>query len=123
MRFLICRRCGNMVETIQDSGKPMMCCGSKMEELIPNTSEGDGEKHLPVVTMEGNIMRVNVGAIDHPMIPEHYIQWICLETNQGCRMVMLKPGDKPRATFRVRGEKPLAVYAYCNIHGLWKTKI
>ena len=121
--FKICRHCGNLVELIRDQGVPLICCGQKMEELVPNTVEASGEKHVPVVSVDGDLVRVSVGSVTHPMIPEHYIEWICLETDRGVYRKNLQPGQAPEALFTVPGEKPAAVYGYCNLHGLWKTEI
>ena len=73
-KFYICRHCGNLIGMINDSGVPVICCGLKMDALVPNTVEASGEKHLPVVTVEDGAVHVNVGSVDHPMIPEHYIE-------------------------------------------------
>ncbi len=122
-KFYICRTCGNLVEMVQESGVPMVCCGQKMEELVPNTSEGAGEKHLPVVTVEDGKVTVCVGEVTHPMVEEHYIQWVCLETENGCQKKWLQPGEEPEVTFCVCEDKLVAAYEYCNIHGLWKTEV
>ncbi len=122
-KFKRCKICGNLVGVIKDSGVPMMCCGQPMEELVPNTVEASGEKHLPVVTLEEGAVRVNIGSVEHPMVPEHYIEWVYLKTENGGRRVALQPGQKPEVTFCLCGEKPVAVYAYCNLHGLWMTEI
>lgn len=121
MRFFICEHCGNIVEMVKDKGVPVMCCGQKMTELIPGTSDGAKEKHVPVVTIDGNKVCVIVGEIEHPMTEAHYIEWIAVETSNGAQMKMLKPGQSPKAEFMlVEGETVEAVYAYCNLHGLWK---
>lgn len=122
-KFYICRRCGNLAELIISSGVNMMCCGQKMEELVPNTVEASGEKHLPVVSIADGTARVEVGSVAHPMAAEHFIEWICLETESGVQRKALKPGDKPVATFFVGNENVIAAYAYCNLHGLWKTTV
>ena len=123
-KFYICRRCGNLVGAIHESGVPMMCCGQKMEELVPNTTDASGEKHVPVVTVNGNVVEVNVGSVDHPMTEEHLIQWIYVHTQQGGQRKALKAGQAPHAVFHLAdGDKALSVYAYCNLHGLWMTKI
>ena len=122
-KFYICRHCGNLVGMVHTSGVPMICCGEKMEALVPNTTEAAGEKHLPVVSVEGDTVRVAVGSVAHPMTPEHSIQWIYLETEQGGQRKALQPGDAPEAVFALTGDKPVAVYAYCNLHGLWMTKL
>ncbi len=122
-KFYICRRCGNLVGQLHDSGVPMMCCGQKMEQLVPNTVEASGEKHIPVVRVEGSTVHVNVGSVDHPMVPEHFIEWIFVETENGGVRRSLKPGSDPHVVVELGEEKPLAVYAWCNLHGLWMTKL
>lgn len=122
-KFYICRHCGNQIAMVHDSGVPVVCCGEKMEALIPNTVEASGEKHLPVVCTEGELLKVEIGSVEHPMVPEHYIEWIYVETENGGQYKYLKPGEKPHAVFCLNGEKALAVYAYCNIHGLWMTEL
>lgn len=122
-RFYVCRHCGNLVGMINDAGVPIVCCGEKMEPLEPNTVEASSEKHLPVVAAEGDVLRVNVGSADHPMLPEHYIQWVYVQTENGGQRKALKPGDAPSVTFCLDNDKAVAVYAYCNLHGLWMTEI
>lgn len=121
MKFFVCEKCGNLVEAIRESGVPMMCCGQKMTELVPGTSDGAAEKHVPAYTQEGNSVCVTVGSVEHPMLPAHYIEWIAIETTKGVQRKTLKPGEAPKATFLLAGEESLvSVYAYCNLHGLWK---
>lgn len=121
-KFFKCRHCGNVVEKVVDSGIPVVCCGEKMEELIPNTVEASGEKHIPVVTHIGeNTIKVEVGSVPHPMPPEHHISFIYVETEDGGIRVNLK--DKPEAIICTCTSKPIAVYEYCNLHGLWKTEL
>ena len=122
-KFYICEHCGNLVGMIHDAGVPMICCGQKMTQLVPNTVEASGEKHLPVVTVEDGAIHVNVGAVDHPMIPEHFIEWVYVETTSGGQRKALKPGDAPKVTFTLGDDKAIAVYAYCNLHGLWMTQL
>ena len=124
-KFYICRRCGNLVGMVHDSGVPMICCGEKMEALVPNTVEASGEKHLPVAVMDGNVLRVHVGSVDHPMLPEHFIEWVYVQTDQGGQRKALKPGDAPEVSFCLGDDddKAAAVYAYCNLHGLWMTEL
>ena len=122
-KFYICRHCGNLVHMIHDAGVPMMCCGQKMDELLPNTVEASGEKHLPAVTVEDGAVHVNVGSINHPMIPEHYIEWIYVQTENSGHLKSLKPSDDPSASVCLGDDKLLAVYAYCNLHGLWMTEV
>ena len=121
-KFLVCKNCGNMVGVLHDSGVPLMCCGRKMEELIPGTSDGAVEKHLPQVTVEAGKVHVQVGSALHPMLEAHYIEWIYVETTQGGQRKILRPGQEPACNLLLApGEEAVAVYAYCNLHGLWKT--
>ncbi len=122
-KFYICEHCGNLVGMIHDSGVPMICCGQKMTALEPNTVEASGEKHLPVVKVEGDTVTVHVGSVDHPMVAEHFIQWVYVQTEKGGQRKALQPGEAPSVTFYMGDDKPVAVYAYCNIHGLWMTEI
>ncbi|MBQ2834680.1 MAG: desulfoferrodoxin [Clostridia bacterium] len=122
-KFYICRRCGNLIGKITDSGVPVVCCGQKMEALVPNTVEASSEKHLPFVTVKDGAINVNVGSVNHPMAPEHYIEWVYLQTETGGQRKAFKPGDEPNVTFCLNGEKAIAVYAYCNLHGLWMTEL
>lgn len=121
MRFFICEHCGNIIEYIRESGVPVVCCGQKMTELIPGTSDGAVEKHVPVVVTEGDKVLVTVGTVEHPMVEAHYIQWITIETSKGIQRKKLEYTDKPTVEFRLAdGEELVAVYEYCNLHGLWK---
>ena len=122
-KFYICSHCGNLIELVNDAGVPVFCCGQKMDALNPNTVEASVEKHLPVVSVEGDVLHVNVGAADHPMIPEHFIGWVYVQTANGGQRKSLNPGEAPHITFHLGGEKPIAVYAYCNLHGLWMTSL
>ena len=120
--FYICERCGNLIEKIYDSKVPVVCCGQKMTRLIPGTVEASVEKHVPVVAISGKEVKVTVGSVEHPMVAEHYIPWVYLQTSTGGQRRDLVPGDEPTAKFMVAdGEIPVAAYAYCNLHGLWKT--
>ncbi|MBR5790240.1 MAG: desulfoferrodoxin [Phascolarctobacterium sp.] len=123
-KFFVCKHCGNMIGLLHDAGVPMMCCGEKMVELVPNTTDAAQEKHVPVATVEGNKVVVNVGSVDHPMAAEHWIQWVYLETDKGGHRKVLNPGEKPHVVFALtEDEKPVAVYEYCNLHGLWVAKL
>ena len=123
-KFYICKHCGNMIGMIKSSGVNVVCCGDPMTELKPNTVEASQEKHLPVVTIEGNIVKVKVGSVEHPMTEEHHIAWIYLETEQGGQRKKLAVGSIPDAEFElVGGDKVVGVYEYCNLHGLWLTKV
>ena len=116
-----CATCGKMMITIKESGVPVICCGKVMEEVVAGTSEASLEKHIPVYNREGNLVKVNVGSIDHPMLEEHYIEWVLLLTNNGYQIKYLSPNDKPHVEFSlIKGEDVEAVYAYCNLHDLWK---
>ena len=121
MKFYVCEHCGNMVTFLHSAGVPVVCCGQKMTELVPGTVEAAHEKHIPVVETNGRTVTVKVGSVEHPMVEAHFIQWIALETNQGSQIKYLKPETKPEAVFELaEGEEVVAVYEYCNLHGLWK---
>ena len=122
-KFYICEKCGNIVGIINNSGVPMMCCGQKMTKLEAGVVEASHEKHIPVVTVEGNTVRVNVGSVTHPMSEEHHIAWVYLQTNRGGQRKCLDVTGAPEVTFALADETPVAVYAYCNLHGLWKTEL
>ncbi|MCD8049782.1 MAG: desulfoferrodoxin, partial [Clostridia bacterium] len=118
--FYICEHCGNIVVKVKDAGVPVMCCGQKMTEIVPGTTDAAVEKHVPVYSVEGNIVKVNVGAVDHPMTKEHYIEFVALKTKQGVQIKHFTPEDKPAVSFALsEGDTVEAVYAYCNLHGLW----
>ena len=120
-KFYKCAHCGNVIEKVVDSGVPVVCCGEEMEELIPNTVDASGEKHVPVVTrIDEHTIKVEVGSVPHPMLPEHFIEWVYLQTDKGGQRKVLNPGDAPHVTFCLGEDKPIAVFAYCNLHGLWK---
>ena len=120
MKFYFCEHCCNVIEFLNDSGVAVECCGQDMTELVPGTSDGAQEKHVPVVTVDGDKVTVEVGVVEHPMSESHYIQWIAIETTKGSQRVKLAYTDKPRAEFRlVDGEEFVAAYEYCNLHGLW----
>ena len=120
-RFFRCPHCGNIVAIVKSSGVPVKCCGQDMEEIVPGSTDAAVEKHVPVFEQVGNIVNVTVGSVEHPMLPEHFIEWISLETKQGNQRKVLKPGDAPKASFALLdGDEVVAVYAYCNLHSLWK---
>ncbi|SCP96087.1 desulfoferrodoxin family protein [Anaerobium acetethylicum] len=121
-KFFICKHCGNLVTFIAESGVPMICCGEEMTEIVPNTQEAATEKHIPVITRTGLEYKVKVGSVEHPMIPEHYIEWIYMETKKGFSLKYLNPGEMPEVVFKADEDEPVAFYAYCNIHGLWKAE-
>lgn len=120
-RFFICKHCGNIIAMVKDTGVPVMCCGQAMTEIIPGTTDASVEKHVPVYSVEGDKVNVNVGESDHPMVEEHFIEWISLQTKQGNQRKQLLPGNAPKACFKLcDGDEVEAVYAYCNLHSLWK---
>ena len=124
MKFYVCKHCGNIITYLNNAGVPVVCCGEKMSELIPGTTDAAVEKHVPAVSVDGNVVTVKVGAVEHPMVDVHYIQWIVLETNQGNYIKNLVPGQAPQASFILAdGEQAVAAYEYCNLHGLWKADI
>jgi superoxide reductase len=121
-KFFICAHCGNLVGAIDNSGVKMVCCGENMTELIANTAEASKEKHLPAVVYTNDTVKVEVGSAAHPMTEEHYIRWVYLQTSGGGQRIALQPSKPPSALFKVASDqKPVAVFAYCNLHGLWKT--
>ena len=123
MTFYKCEHCGNIIAHINDSGVRCVCCGEEMKPLVPNTSDGAGEKHVPVIKIDGHTVTVSVGSVEHPMLDAHYIMWIMLETKDGRQRKSLKPGEKPVATFALtEGDEVIAAYEYCNLHGLWKAE-
>ena len=120
MRFFKCLVCGKIIAIVNDRDVPTICCGKEMVELIPNTQDGAKEKHVPVYEVEGNVVRVKVGEIEHPMLDNHYIEWIAIKTNFGNQRKVLKPGQKPEAEFALLpGEKVEMVVEHCNLHGLY----
>ena len=122
MKFYKCEICGKIVAMVKETPVDTMCCGQPMRELVPGTTDGATEKHVPVYTLEGNMVKVKVGSVEHPMTDAHHIEWIAIETENGNQRKELKPGDKPEATFAlVPRDKVKSVYEYCNLHGLWKT--
>lgn len=124
VKFFKCVHCGNIVEMVQDSGVPLVCCGEKMKELTANMVDASTEKHVPVVNVEGNKVKVKVGEVTHPMTEEHHIVWIYLQTEQGRQRKYLDVDGAPEAEFALTdGDKPVAAYEYCNLHGLWKADI
>lgn len=121
-KFYKCDICGNVITKIVDSKVPVVCCGKPMTELVPNTVDAATEKHVPVVTwLDDKRIKVEVGSVAHPMLEEHHISFIYVETLDGGIRVDLK--DKPEAVIYVGDTKPVAVYEYCNLHGLWVTKL
>ncbi len=121
MKFYRCKHCGQIVAVVKATGVPIICCNEPMEEIIPGTTDAAVEKHVPVYTVDGTTVTVKVGSVEHPMQPEHYIEWIALKTTSGNQRKALKSSDKPEAVFAINeGDTVEAVYAYCNLHSLWK---
>ena len=123
MKFLRCELCGKIVAVVKDSACPTKCCGQAMVEMVPNTQDGAHEKHIPVYEIVENVVHVKVGSVEHPMMENHYIEWIAIQTNMGNQRKVLQPGDKPEADFALLpGEKVIAVLEHCNLHGLYKAE-
>lgn len=122
-KFFRCKQCGNLVGLIKDGGVPMICCGEPMEELQPNTVEASTEKHIPVVNVEECTVHTKIGSLPHPMTEEHHIEFIYLQTQKGGQKKCLEIGAEAQASFAVVEDKALEVFAYCNLHGLWKAEI
>ena len=121
LKFLKCSKCGQIIAVVKDTGVPIICCGEPMQELVAGSVDAAVEKHVPCISQEGSLVTINVGDVDHPMIEEHYIEWIALRTKFGNQRKLLNPGDKPCAKFvLLEGDEVIEAYAYCNLHGLWK---
>ena len=123
VKFYRCNHCGNVVAVVRDGGVTPSCCGEPMELLVAGSTDAATEKHVPVATRDGNHIVVRVGAVDHPMAPEHYIEWIALATDGKLCLKHLKPGDEPATKFGACCAEGGTVYAYCNLHGLWKADL
>ena len=122
-KFLKCEKCGNIVAVVYESGVPLMCCGQKMNQIIPGSVEASVEKHIPVFEVKDNKVYVTVGSAIHPMVEEHFIEWVSIQTKFGNQRKALVPGQKPEVCFSIcEGDEVEAVYAYCNLHSLWKAE-
>ena len=120
LKFYRCNHCGNIIVKVHDSGVPVVCCGEPMQELVPNSTDAAAEKHVPVIEVSGDKVKVTIGSAPHPMADDHYIEWIYLSTEQGNQRKLLAPGDEPSREFAiVPGDKVVSAFAYCNKHGLW----
>lgn len=121
VEFYRCALCGNMVALIKDGGGTLVCCGQDMKKLNANTTDAAQEKHVPEISKADGKIEVAVGSTLHPMLAEHYIEWIALVTEDKVEIKFLKPGEEPKAAFNAveSGE----IYEYCNLHGLWKASI
>lgn len=114
-----CEVCGNMVEVVHNSGGQLVCCGQPMKLIVENTVDAAKEKHVPVVEKTAEGVLVKVGEVEHPMLENHYIEWIEVLTDRKVYRKYLKPGEKPEALFKL-DEEIIAAREYCNVHGLWK---
>ncbi|MDY6037577.1 MAG: desulfoferrodoxin family protein [Eubacterium sp.] len=124
LKIYKCNHCGNIVEVVNDAQVVPVCCGEPMKELKANTTDAAQEKHVPEVTVEGNLVKVKVGSVEHPMTEEHHIAFIYLETENGVARKDLNHTGAPEAVFALaEGEKAVAAYEYCNLHGLWKKEL
>lgn len=123
-KFYVCKHCGNMVNMLHDSGVSMVCCGDDMTEIVANTTDASQEKHVPIVAVEGEQVTVTVGSVPHPMTEEHKIVWIYLQTEKGEQLNCVDTQDKAETCFKLcPGDKLIAAFEYCNLHGLWKVDI
>ena len=121
-RFFRCKHCGNIIAFVKNSGVPVVCCGEKMTEIIPDSVDAAVEKHVPMISVDKNLVTVQVSSVAHPMTEEHLIEWISIETKQGNQRKELKPGAEPKATFCIcESDEVISAFAYCNLHGLWKS--
>lgn len=121
MKFYCCPVCGQIIAIVKKTGVPVMCCGKPMQEIIPGTTDASVEKHVPVYDVSNGKVTVSIGSVSHPMTQEHYIEWVSLQTKYGNQRKALSPGAEPKVCFSIcDGDEVEAVYAYCNLHSLWK---
>lgn len=121
LKIYKCMHCGNIIEVIEDHGVPVICCGEPMKQFKAGETDGAAEKHVPAVAVEGDVIRVCVGEVAHPMTEEHHIAFIWLVTDKGVHRAVLNHTGAPEAVFHLaEGEKAEAVYEFCNLHGLWR---
>lgn len=124
LKFYLCETCKNVITKVYDSKVHVVCCGKPLKELVPGAVDGALEKHVPAVTVDGKVIKVQIGEVIHPMVAEHYIQFIALETKNGFQIKQLKAGEESKAEFILaENDEAVAVYEYCNLHGLWVNKI
>ncbi len=122
VKFYRCAHCGNVVAVLIDGGVAPVCCGELMELMRAGTTDGAHEKHVPAVSRSGDELRVRVGAVEHPMLSEHYIQFVAVACQKRLQVAHLKPGEAPEAVFHVPAGAAVTVYELCNIHGLWSAE-
>lgn len=121
MKFYRCSHCGQIIAIVKKTGVPVVCCGEPMKEIEAGSVDASLEKHVPVFEVSGDKVVVTIGSVEHPMEANHYIEWVAIQTKSGNQRKALKPGDVPKVCFRIcEGDEVEAVYAYCNLHGLWK---
>lgn len=121
-KFFKCSKCGKIVQIIENGSDELTCCNTNMLEIKANTIEAAIEKHIPVIEHLGDKLIVSVGSIIHPMEENHYIKWISVKTNQTIYQFNLNPGDLPKTEISLRNNEIFEeAYAYCNLHGLWKS--
>ena len=123
MEFLRCNRCGNIIAYVKNNGAKASCCNEYFQPLVAKDEDTGKEKHVPKYHREKNELIVSVGEVEHPMSEEHYIEWVALVTKHGNQRKVLATGSKPEVKFLVNeDDEILELYAYCNLHGLWKCK-
>ena len=111
MKFYKCAHCGQMIAIVKETGVPVICCGEPMQEMVAGTTDAAVEKHVPQFEVKDGIVEVTVGEVEHPMLEEHYIEWIAVQTKQGNQRKALKPGEAPKACFALcDGDEVVAVY-------------
>ena len=121
LKFFKCKHCGQIVYKVKNTEVPLICCGEIMQELVAGIEDASHEKHVPCHEVSGGVLKVNVGAVEHPMLAEHYIEWVAVRTNKTIYLTNLNPTEKPYAEFVLKeNEEVEEVFAYCNLHGLWK---
>ena len=121
LEFYRCEVCGQIIAVVKKTGAPVICCGRPMQKLVAGVSDGAVEKHVPVFEAKQDKVTVHVGAVAHPMTEEHHIEWVALQTKDGNQRRALTPGGKPDVTFPIApGDEVIAVYAFCNLHGLFR---
>ena len=123
VKFYRCSVCGQLVAIVKPTGVPVVCCGKPMEKVVAGSTDAAAEKHVPVYEVKDGTVTVCIGSVPHPMTEEHFIEWVFLKTKFGNQRKALRPGEEPKVCFKIcDGDEVEAVYAYCNLHSLWRTK-
>jgi superoxide reductase len=123
MNIFYCKHCKRICYSYYGGGT-LTCCGEEMTLLQPKVMDLGNEKHLPVVERQASDqIKVTIGSILHPMATEHWIQWIFVAQDSTYQMKKFESGETPIWTFYVIPDKPIKVYEFCNLHGLWLTEI